>query len=268
MVAFVKSLVCRRVPRACLVPLILSIALFTGCEPDDVHHGRQVDVLKTELEETKRRLAAAQKSLVAKEEELLVATTALESAKVGLADKDQAIVERDTRLRTALTELQTLRKSEALVFAEIRTLQMQGKSALALSLYHKFINDFPTSPLAGTAASAIAEMTAPPSTAPRPPGTAAALADPKRREREFQKTFNEGYMKLEELAPVLKKKSLAQVLALLGKPNQTFNEGMEIGYADKAINPATGKRGVLIISFESGTVATLRVEYSGRKVTP
>jgi hypothetical protein len=42
----------------------------------------------------------------------------------------------------------------------------------------------------------------------------------------------------------------------------------EIGYAGRAINPATGTRGVLIVFFEEGFVATLRVEYVGRKFTP
>jgi hypothetical protein len=75
-------------------------------------------------------------------------------------------------------------------------------------------------------------------------------------------------MTLQELGPVLKKKSLTQVLSLLGRPNQTFNSGTELGYANRAVDPATGTRGMLIIGFDQGTVANLRVEYAGRKYVP
>ena len=94
------------------------------------------------------------------------------------------------------------------------------------------------------------------------------LRDPKVRQREFVQQFEEGFLSLQELAPALKKRSVSQVLALLGPPNRIFGDGTEIGYVDKAIDPVTSKRGMFIISFESGAVANLRVEYAGRRTIP
>ena len=63
-------------------------------------------------------------------------------------------------------------------------------------------------------------------------------------------------------------KTPAQVVTLLGRPDQSFNDGTEIGYTDKAFDPAANRKGMLIIGFEDGAVTTLRVGYTGRKMTP
>jgi hypothetical protein len=266
MAAPVLSPVTRRIPRVLLLSLGIFGALLTGCHEEDLDHARQVESLKTDLDEAKRRLSHVHKSLSAKDDELLLTKTTLEETQNRLAEKEQALTERNAALRTVQEELETLKKSDAIVFAEIRSLQRQGQTTIALTRYQKFIKDFPKSPLVGCVASAITEMTTiPREVRPSPP---AATPDPKRHERELLKNFNEGYMTLQDLAPVLKKKSLTEVLALLGKPNQIFNDGTEIGYADKAVNPASGTKGMLIISFASGTVDTLRVEYAGRRYTP
>ena len=86
--------------------------------------------------------------------------------------------------------------------------------------------------------------------------------------QKVMKNFGGGLTTLAELAPVLKSKSLAQLIKLLSRPDRTFNEGTEIGYADKALNPATGRPGMLVIGLDAGTVSTLRVKYSGRKMPP
>ncbi len=266
MAALAPSPVCRRFRRATLVSLLIAGSLLSGCHEEDLDHARQVESLKTDLDESKRRLNHMHKSLSAKDDELLLTRTTLETTQTRLVEKEQAFAERDAALHTAQEELDALKKNEAFVFAEIRALQRQGQTTVAVTRYQKFIKDFPKSPLVGCVASALGEMTAVPREVKVAPP--AATPDPKRRERDLLKNFNEGYMTLQELAPVLKKKSLTDVLTLLGRPNQTFNEGTEIGYADKAINPATGTRGMLVISFEANTVATLRVEYGGRKFTP
>ena len=175
-----------------------------------------------------------------------------------------ALNERNTQLRAAKAELEELKKKDAFAFAEIAATQQQGSNALAVTRYQKFIAEYPKSPLVAHANNAIAQLTEVQKEVRRQ----IEQMDPAKREKDFSKAFNEGYMTLQELAPHLKKKTLPQVLALLGRPNQTYNEGTEIGYADRAVNPATGSRGMLIVSFEAGTVAALRVEYAGKKMTP
>jgi len=264
MVAFASTAVFRSAPLGCLSALALLASFLTGCEPQGPEQNRQVEGLKSDLEETKRRLSFVQNSLAAKDAELAVTTTAHETAKTGLADLEQAVNDRNALLSAAKIELDELKKREVFAFAEIAVLHQQGQTVQARSRYEKFITDHPRSPLVAPAKSALAQLTE----VQREVAKQVERLDPKRREREFAKTFNEGYMTIQELAPVLKKRSLAQVLALLGKPNQTFNEGTEIGYMDRTVNPATGGRGMLVIGFDSGVVSTLRVEYAGRKMTP
>ena len=261
--AALSSAVCHR------ALLLLTGALLTGCLPEDSTSVRQVESVRTELDEAKRRIAHIQKAIAIKDEEVLATTTELESIKATLAEKEQALALREKELQAAKIALETLKKSDAIVFGEIRAQQLQGQTAAAITRYYQFIKDYPKSPLAGVAGTLVGELSAPKTEAPRPgTATAAPYVDPKKREREFQKTFNEGYMTLKELAPALRKKSVAQILALLGNPNQVFNGGTELGYSDKAINPVTGSRGMLIVGFENGTVESLRVEYAGRKITP
>lgn len=266
MAAFALPAVCRRTASGFrfIAPFLFASAFLTACDPDGSEHRRQFEALRADLDESKRRLSHVQNSLAAKDAELAVTTTTLEAAKSGLADLELALEERNGQLRAARADLDELKKSEALVFAEIAALQQQGQNTIAVTRYQKFITDHPKSPLVANAAGAISQLTE----VQQEVRKQVEQMDPRRREKDFSKSFNEGYMTLQELAPHLKKKTLPQVLALLGKPNQTYNESTELGYADRAINPVTGTRGMLIVSFEGGTVATLRVEYGGRRMTP
>jgi DNA repair exonuclease SbcCD ATPase subunit len=251
-----------------IVPLMLVLlaVLLPGCGREDAPANTpKVNPLQAELDRANQRMETSEKALDAKIEELNQARAALEAAKTQIAEKDVVVAQRDTQMRALQSEIEKIKKSEAFVFAEISAAQQQGQSLIASGRYEQFIKDFPRSPLAANAASAIAEIAA---TRQRDARVMAELADPKRRERELLQQFNDGFMTLQELAPILKKKTIAQVVALLGQPNQTFNEGTELGYADKAINPLTGKRGMFIVSFDSGVVATLRVEYAGRRLVP
>lgn len=245
--------------------LIAAGSLLGGCEREGADTTRQIDGMKADMEESKRRISHIQNSLASKDGELAENIQALEAAKAQIVDLQKAIEERNGQLRAAKTEIDELKKRDAIVFGEIVALQQRGQSVVAVSRYQKFITDYPKSPLVVNAKDAITQLTElPPELKKQVP----LPADPAKREREFSKTFNEGYMTLQEIAPYVKKKSLAQVLALLGKPNQSFRDNTEIGYIERAINPATGSRGMLVVAFEEGVVASLRVEYAGRKVVP
>ncbi|MEA3212495.1 MAG: hypothetical protein QOE70_5552 [Chthoniobacter sp.] len=246
--------------------LLLLGSLLSSCDRDKAADATpKANPLQAELETATRKLSVAELSLATKNDELTLANEAAETVKKQLAEKDLVLTQNDELIRALQSELAALKKREAFVFAEISVLQQQGQSIIATSRYQQFIKDFPKSPLAANAASAIAEMAVKDQREAR---QRAEVLDPKRQEREILKNFTDGFVTLQELAPVLKKKSLSQVLTMLGTPNQTYNDGTEIGYVDKAINPATGRRGMLIISFASGAVSTLRVEYAGRPMTP
>ena len=253
-------------PFAFLIPLLGLGALIAGCQREESPDlSVEINRLKTEVTDTERKLTAEQKNLEVASAELALASAAVNTAKSQLVEKDQIAAKKDTQIRALQTEVDTLKKRDAFAFAEITALRQQGQSIVALSQYQKFLTDFPQSVLVGPATSAIAELSA---ERARDTRRWAEMVDPKRQEHQVLKHFGDGLTTLAELAPVLKKRSLAQVRTMLGRPDQTFNEGTELGYVDKAINPTTGRPGLLIIGFESGTVSTLRVEYAGRKITP
>lgn len=255
-----------RVPSALLILLTFCGALLSGCQRAEPPASLPAaSPPPAELDETRLKLSEAETSLAAKTAELAQAKAALEAARVQLAERDLVVNQRDAQIRNVQAETEVLKKRDSFVFAEISALQQKGQTVNASSRYQQFLKDFPTSPLAIHAASAIAEITAAQEreTPPKPD-----LRDPKVRTREFVQQFEDGFLTLKELAPVLKKRTVSQVLALLGPPNRIFGDGTEIGYVDKAIDPVTSKRGMFIISFESGAVANLRVEYAGRRTIP
>lgn len=273
MAAFISTAGYWRAARAISLAVSLGAVglLSTGCDQNS-SQPRQIDGLKADLDEARRRITVLQNSLAAKDAELAVNTQALEAAKTGVGELEKTLGERSAQLKAVQTELDSLKKKDASVFGEIAATQGQGSTGLAIARYQKFINDFPKSPLVAHANNAIAQLSALQQDAPPVAATSTSRAlakiDPTKSTKDFVKNFNEGYMTLQELAPYLRKKTMAQVIALCGRPNQSYNEGTEIGYADRAINPVTGARGMLVVSFEGGTVATLRVEYGGRKMTP
>lgn len=253
--------------RASFGALLLSGILFAGCGRKELPPPppEPPPVETSDVQETRQKLTAAAGEMEARTAELAAANTALQTTKTLLAEKDVLVTRKDAQLQSMQAEMDALKRREAFVFAEISALQQQGQSALALTRYEQFIKDFPKSPLADNAASAINTLTV---TTEREARQRAIAADPKSRQREFTQQFEDGFLTLQDLAPVLKKKTVAQVLALLGPPNRVFGDGTEIGYVDKAIDPVTGKRGVFIIAFEFDTVANIRVDYPGRRMVP
>jgi hypothetical protein len=252
--------------RLSLASLVLTASLLTGCHRTERDLAQQVDGLKTEVDDTKRKLGEAEKGLAAKQGELAATAADLEAAKRTLAEKIVALAERDTQWRAAQTELETLKKRDTFVFSDIRAAQEQGRSTVALSRYQQFVKDYPNSPFVSEASAAIAVLS---TETEREAQRRANVFDPKRQERETLRLFGEGLLTPKELAPLLKNRTRAQVLAMLGRPNHVFPEGAEIGYVDKVTNPATGTKGMLIITFDANGVATaLRVDYAGPKLIP
>lgn len=253
-------------PPVPVIALLLLAVLLPGCGPEEKQDlAPKVDGLEAEVEETRRKLSGAEKSLTSASDQLVLATLALDAAKKGIAEKDQALAQRDEQLRVAQAEIVALKKTDGFAFAEIRGLQQKGQSTVALGRYQQFVRDFPGSPLAADATSAIAALNA---ESQRDSRARQEIIDPKRPERELVKLFNEGYSSPQELALLFKGKTKAQVLALCGRPQQVFNDGTEIGYADKTTDPATSRKGMLIVGFSGDVVSTLRVDYAGRKIRP
>jgi hypothetical protein len=245
--------------------LALALALSLGLPACSRHEEKpdlsgEVARLSGEVAALKDKLAAAEAALAAKQDQAaLAATSAADAAKAQLAEKDEALAQKDAQLRTVQAELATLKKSEALAFAEIADVQKRGLPATALSRYEKFITDHPDSALTPHARAMLGQLR----------GEVARRsdqADPQRQEREVLQRFAENVVTLEEIAPLLRRKTSAEITRLLGPPSQSFRNGAEIGYAQKALNPATGERGMLIIRFESDRAVTLRVNYQGREM--
>ena len=255
-----------RRPFAILISLLGLAALPLGCEreagPD---LAAEVARLKTESEELQKKLGAAEKNLEARQDAVALAAEATGAAKKQAVEKEQLAAQKDAQIRALQAELTALRKSEALVFAEISGFQRQGLTTIALSRYEQFTRDFPQSPLVANAVFAMTQLSA---TADREAKTRASQVGPKQREREVLKYLADGTASVEEIAPLVKNKTPADVVKLLGPPNRTYRNGTEFGYVDKVSDPAKGGKETLVISFESDRVSGLRAGYLGREIKP
>lgn len=240
--------------------------LCSGCKPPQpIIQLPESSELQAELADTKRKLETAEKLLTSTKEDLSLTAKALESANESSAEIKKSLAERDAQVQAVNAEMETLKKREEFVFAGISALQQEGQAAVALSRYEQFIRDYPNSPLTVHAMRVVAERTA---DLQRDAKRRLDSIDPNRPDRQLAKLFQDGLSTPQELAPLLKNKTRGQVLKLFGRPSQTFADGAEIGYADRAIHPATGKKGMLIIAFASDVVSSVRLEYAGRKIVP
>ncbi len=255
-----------RTSPAILFSLIALAALPLGCNrsagPD---LAAEVARLNAESEGLKQKLAAAEKNLEARKDaaELTVETTA--AAKKQAVEKEQLGAQKDAQIRALQAELAALKKSEALVFAEISSFQQQGLTTVALSRYEQFTRDYPQSPLVANAVFAMTQLSV---TADREAKTRAGQVGAKKRESEVLKYLAEGSASVEEIAPLLKNKTPAEVAKLLGPPNRTYRNGTEFGYVDKVSDPGKGGKDTLVISFDEGKVSGLRAGYLGREIKP
>jgi hypothetical protein len=252
-------------------PLFLGLSLgglLTGCgkkegqSPDSQVQGLQ---LSSELERTKKELAAAEKNSAAKDDALVLAKEETEKVRKEAAEREAMIIAREKKVHAIEAELAEMKKRDAFFYVEASRLHKDNLNTSALDRYKQFIAAFPSSPLVADANRAIAELGV---TAPKEARARAVAVDPYAVERETLKKFNEGWATPEDLAPLLRRKSRAEVIKLLGPPNTTYREGTELGYVDKVVDSTNGGRGTLVVGFEEDRVATLRVGYLGRAIRP
>lgn len=225
----------------------------------------EVARLQVEAEGLRQKLSAAETILQAKQDELALAADAAGTAKRQRTEQDDIVLQKDAQIQAAQTELADLRKGGAAVFAEISGLQQQGLTTAALARYQQFLTDHPRSPLTAHATAAITALSV---TAEREARARVSQVAPQRAARELLKQIEEGAATLEEIAPLLKKKTPAEVVRLLGKPNKTYRNGSEFGYVDRVVDATGSGKETLIISFDSDSVTGLRAGYLGREIKP
>jgi len=251
------------------VVLILALGgLSSGChQKKGPSPEAQIEQLQTtaELDRTKKKLAATEKEMTAKDDAIVLAKEEAEKTKKDVADKDKVMADKDAKIKALDAELTELKKRDVFAYAEASRFHQQNLNTSALDRYRQFIVTYPTSPLVADANRAIAELNV---TAPKEAHAKAVTGDPYVVERAALKKFNDGWATAEDLAPLLKQKTLADVVKLLGAPNKTFRDGKELGYVDRVVDPTTGGRATLVIGFEGDRVATLRLGYLGKPIRP
>jgi hypothetical protein len=225
----------------------------------------EVSRLTGELEGAKQKLAAMEKELEFRKDAANQASEAVQVMKKQLAEKDQATSQTEAQIRALQSELTEIKRGDALRFAEASATQQKRVASTSLDHYQQFVRDFPYIPMVADAKRALAEFSA---AADKDSKWRESVIDPKKQERELVAKLNDGLLTPTEMAPLLHNRSAADVIKLLGRPNNSFRNGTELGYADRAIDESTGEKGTLIIKFESGMVSTLRVGYQGREIRP
>jgi flagellar biosynthesis chaperone FliJ len=225
----------------------------------------EVKRLNAELAATQQRLSTAEGRLAAQQEQVAAAAATAEAAKKQAADEAPALLEKESQLRSLQKEVAELKKGEAAAYAEASATLLKGVTSTTISHYQQFVRDFPKSPLVTDANRAIAELNV---IADREAQWRKSVIDPKRPEREALKHFADGIATLDEVVPLVRKKTKDEVVALLGPPNKTYRGGIELGYVNRVIDPATGEKGTLIVTFQEEKVLSVRVGYQGREIKP
>ena len=256
----------QRTSLAVLVSLIFLATLLAGCNRDaGPDPAAEVVRLNGEAEGLRQKLAAAEKSLAMQKDAVALVTESSAAVKKQAVEKEQTAGQKDAQIRALQAELAELKKNEVMVFTEISRFQQQGLTTIALGRYEQFLKDFPNSPLAAHAVTAMAQLSA---TADREAKSRVSVNDPKRKEREILKYLADGTATAEEVAPLFKNRTPAEVIKLLGPPNRTFRNGTEFGYVDKVSDSATGAKNTLVIGFEEDRVTGVRAVYQGRIIKP
>jgi hypothetical protein len=196
---------------------LLTLALVLGgCDRASQASATQAAQAAAAAEAAQQKLAESEKMLASKGDALALSNEARDAAQQRLAQVTAQLAERDAQLRAVQAELDAAKRRDAFAFAEARAHQQQGRNIIAIDGYEKFLKAYPNSDFAPLATSAIAELQA---QAQRDQQRWAAMKDPKAKEREMQTLFRDGLLTPKELAPWIKKKTRAQVIALLGKPS-------------------------------------------------
>jgi hypothetical protein len=256
------SLPLRALP--CTLLFVVS-ALLGGCGKDRAVE-QQAQTAKAELEAATAKLALAEKKAEVAADQLELNKAALAKANDQIAEKDREISKRDVQIASLHKDLEASKGQDTALFVEATSLRKQGLSLSALNMYQKLIDQYPQSVLVPYSTTAVSELTSERARASQKRTEEVVAA--KRPEYPVLKYFGDGQTTLAELVPIMKNKTVAEVVKMIGRPNRTFNEGNEFGYTDKVLNPATNRPGLLIIGFTDGVVANLRIEYAGRKVVP
>lgn len=244
--------------------LLLTFAaagLLLGCQkaaPPD--RTAEITSLSAQVAELQQRLDAADKALAEQMSAVASAVAATDKTRREGAERDVVLAEKDKQLQAAQAELAAMKRRDAFAYAEASGVQAKGLTGSALARYQKFVEDFPTSPLVADANRAIAELTV------ANQKMKAVMADPKKEEQTKFKQVAENIVTVQEIMPVLKGRSSAEVVKILGAPNRSFRNGSEIGYLDKILDPATGQKDTLVIIFEEDRVSAIRVGYRGREM--
>ena len=229
----------------------------------------EIDRLKADLDTMRQKLAGVEKDLASKSDELAKASAAsfvTDLSKKETAPTAPADLQKDAQVQALQAEIAKLKKQDAIAYAQASATQAKGVTTITLDRYQQFVKDYPESPLVTDANRAIAELTA---ASEREARWRASLIDPKRPERDVLQRFGNGTATAEEIAPLLKRRSTAEVVKLLGNPNREYRNGSEVGYVDRIIDSRTGNKDTLVVIFdEDGRVASLRIGYNGREIKP
>ncbi len=259
---------CRCFSYASVVLLLALSGLSTGCHKDKGPSPEtQVEGLQmsAELDRAKKKIATVEKDLTAKEEAIVLAKEETEKSKKETAEKEKALAEKNKQIKALENEIAEMKKKDVFIFAEASKLHQQNLNSSALDRYRQFVATYPASPLVVDANRAIAELSV---TAPKEARARAVTLDAFAVEREALKKFTDGWATPEDMAPLLRRKSMADVVKLLGPPNMTYREGKELGYVDRVVDAGSGARGTLVIGFEEDRVSTLRLGYLGKPFKP
>ena len=257
-----------RISRPLLIPLALLAIFAAGCDrPANPDLTAEVARLNSELEAAQLQLEAAEKAGTMKKQDAAIAAAgnATKMPPPAPPAPDTSGVQKDAQIITLQAQMAELKKRDVFAFADASAAMQSGGNNVALERYQQFLKDFPNSPLAADADRAIAELT---TTKEREARARTLLIDPRRPERDILQHFAKATVTVKEIAPLLKNRTQADVVKLLGQPNQLFRDGKELGYTDRVIDPANGARDTLVIGFEDDLVSTLRAGYLGKPVKP
>ncbi len=218
--------------------------------------------------ELRAQIGELQKTVADQGQEIERQREELEAAQVAQEEMNRLLANAGTELLSVKDDLAVAKAGEAFEFAAVAALQQRGQWAEARLKYERFLAAHAQSPLAPHARRALQEVAAASTQRQAETKRLAATVNPDKARDDLQRKFRDGLLSVEELLAALKDQSSQQVLGLLGRPGRAFPNADEWGYNDAVINPETGRRGMLIVTFRSGVFAYLRVDYAGRKRVP
>lgn len=249
---------------------ILTATLLAGCgQKSGPDLASEVQRLNAELEATKTKLAAAEKVAVTKTDEATKAPAdsfVTELNKKPTPETEKVVAQKDAQIRALQAEVANLKKQDAALLAEATGYQQRGLTTIAIDRYNQFVRDYPNSALMLHADRALAELKV---AADKESIERKKLIDPGQPKRDVLKRWEDGAVTVEEIGPLLKNRKGAEIVTLLGNPNQTYRNGSELAYTDKVIDTTTGNKETLVIVLDgSGYATSFRLGYRGREIKP